>query len=122
MPMFRPTLIAAAMILSVGAAHASPGDCFLRVSSRTYLNGPCNIILSPGGSFSIGAGEHKRSRYFASVEVDPNQGKARGFWNGVEAAGHAQEELGTLVRQGGCWTNAGAKVCAWRPGTRPASF
>ena len=115
-------LVAASLCFASHGAQESPGDCYLSVGSRTYLDGPCNIDLSPGGSFSIGTGERRRSRYFAMVNIDESDGTALAYWNGVEGASHAHDDLGTVIRRGGCWVNNRAKVCAWRSGTRPASF
>lgn len=115
-------LVATSLCVASHCAQASSGDCYLSVGSRTYLDGPCNIDLSLGGSFSIGFGERSRSRYFAMVNIDEGDGTALAYWNGTEAASHAHDELGRLIRRGGCWVNSRAKVCAWRPGTRPESF
>jgi hypothetical protein len=111
-------------ILMIGCQSASAfvGDCYLSVQGKVYEDGPCEIMLQPGGSFSIGAGNAARSRFFAYVDLDQTAGTARGYWNGTEAASHAHEELGSLLRSGGCWANGEAKVCAWRPGTRPPRF
>jgi hypothetical protein len=103
-------------------ACAFQGECYLSVQQGIYLDGPCNIELQPDGSFSIGAADSARSRYFAYIEIDQSTGTATGSWNGVAAESHADDDLGTLVRKGGCWINSAAKVCAWRFGTRPSSF
>jgi hypothetical protein len=115
------TLIAAAVVLP-SAAGASPGSCFLSVDGRVYLDGPCTVNIGKDGSFTVGVSDAKRSRYFAYVNVDAATKKADASWNGVEAESHAHDPLGTLSRDGGCWSNARAKVCAWKPGTRPATF
>jgi hypothetical protein len=55
--------------------------------------------------------------YFAYVF--PEGGTATASWNGtIPGATHAHTDLGTLTREGACWVNEQAKVCAWRPGTR----
>ncbi|MCJ2099466.1 hypothetical protein [Methylobacterium sp. E-046] len=90
------------------------GECLILVRGRAYLDGPCRITLYPGGGFMAGDGE-----YFATVDIDAASGGAQAYWNGVQAERHAHDPLGDVVRQGGCWVNASAKVCAWRPGTRP---
>src|SRR4051794_17621738 len=119
--MVSRVLIAAGLVcITAREAHAFPGECLLVVNGRSYLNGTCNITMEADGSFSIGTGERHRSRHFAMVQIDSSDGRARGYWNGVAAASHAHDDLGTLVRQGGCWVNKVAKVCAWRPGTRPS--
>jgi hypothetical protein len=113
-------VVAAGLCVASHAAQAAQGECYLSVDSRTYLNGRCNVILRADGSFSIGAGEHSRSRFFAYVNMV--DGQAWASWNGVANSNHAEVSLGTVVRQGGCWVNSRAKVCAWRPGTRPKTF
>ena len=100
------------------AATATPvqafqGRCLIAIKGHTYLKGDCNISVEQGGSFKVGVGETSRSKYFAYVELDPEPGKGRGYWNGVEAEDHAHEDIGPL-RKGACWTNARARVCAWR--------
>lgn len=95
-------------------ANAFIGRCVLQVDRHYYLNGPCNIEFLGDGSFSIGAGERSRSKYFAYVNVDKSTGKASGYWNGEYGESHAHEDLGELVREGACWANTRARVCAMR--------
>ena len=113
-------VLAAAVCVASHAAQAAQGECYLRVDSRTYLNRRCNVILRADGSFSIGAGEHSRSPFFAYVSMA--DGKAYASWNRVPNSNHTDASLGTVARQGGCWVNSRAKVCAWQPGTRPKTF
>jgi hypothetical protein len=95
-------------------AEAADGRCLIVVQRHTYLKGTCNIGIESGGSFKVGVGEQSRSKYFAYVMLDAGPENARGYWNGVDADDHAHEDLGLLKRKGGCWSNARAKVCAWR--------
>lgn len=106
----RAILVALAMVVS-GAAVAAPGRCLLIVDGKTYLNGPCPIEVSKGGSFTIGAGPSLD--YFAIVTMT-DQGYAKGFWNEERGASHAHTDLGDLWRNDACWTNDKAIVCAWR--------
>ncbi|MDE4914779.1 hypothetical protein [Methylobacterium sp. 092160098-2] len=114
--------IAGAVLLGPTLARADErvsGECLISVGGRAYLDGPCSITLYPGGGFQAsGRGRHP---YFATLDIDSDSGGAQAFWNGVDAESHAHDRLGTVVRQGGCWVNADARVCAWRPGTRPRS-
>ena len=48
------------------------------------------------------------------IGIDKEAGNATGFWNGPDAESHAHEQLGTLTRQGACWVNERAKICAIR--------
>ena len=118
--MFRCVAIAAAlMCLAASESLAAPGECLLRVQERSYLDGPCNIVLEAGGSFTIWRGKpQRRSGYIAAVVLEPGKNIGYASWNGRDAKGPADQELGTMVRDGGCWVNDNAKVCAWRPGTR----
>jgi hypothetical protein len=107
-------LTVAGLLSGAGAAGAFEGKCLLAVDGTRYLDGPCNIEMSADGSFSIGAGETTRSKYFAFVNIAPGASEAMGFWNGQEAADHAHTDLGALTRDGACWVNSTARVCAWR--------
>jgi len=102
------------LALHPGVAHAKVGGCTLQVDGRTYLDGPCNIDLESGGSFSIGTGNDRtRSRYFAYVAVEKDAGTAEGSWNGADPRStHAHSPLGALRREGACWVNERARVCA----------
>jgi hypothetical protein len=102
------------LLLPAVRADAAIGRCYLEVDYKIYLNSECNIEpVGAHGGFSIGAGEATRSRYFAYVQSDEN-GTGIGYWNGPEGESHAGDSLGTLSRNGPCWENARAKVCAWR--------
>ena len=109
------TLAAASLLVAFpGVATALTGRCVLEVDQKSYLDGPCNIEMSRDGSFSIGAGEQSRSEFFAYVHLAPAAVGATGYWNGPEAASHAHDSLGALSRDGACWVNSRARICAWR--------
>jgi hypothetical protein len=116
--MVRTIGVAALLTCMCASAAAFEGECLIEVGSRSYLDGACNIEMSADGSFSVGAGDLSRSEFFAYVSLTPTSGIASGYWNGPEAESHAHYELGTLRREGACWANGNARVCAWRPGTR----
>ena len=86
--------------------------CTLKVDGVFYLkNKKCIFRNDKDGSFSIGAGQKRRSKYFAYVNLD--NGVGVGTWNGKEGESHAGEELGNLQNQhDGCWSNDRAQVCA----------
>lgn len=97
---------------ATAAATSDPktrsGTCLLEVQQRKYLDGPCSIRRDSDGGVSI---ETKPLNYFAIVDV--TDGQAQGHWNAEEGANHAHNPLGVMVREGACWQNAQAKVCAW---------
>jgi hypothetical protein len=97
-------------LMMTGSAYARPAHCYLEVDGHVYLNGTCNFLSDKTGSFSIGAGDVRRSKFFAYVNIDG--GAATGTWNGEDAANHAMDDLGALVRKDECWVNDHAKVCA----------
>lgn len=111
------TVLAFLLAMGVGLApvlaQAKTGRCVLQVNKKTFLDGPCEIKISDKqGSFSIGAGESHRSKYFAYVNMDEDG--AHGYWNETPDASHAHAELGILKRDGACWTNDTARVCAYK--------
>ena len=87
-----------------------PGRCLLEVDGKKYISGSCRVDLAKGGSFHVY--DLKKHGYFAYVNVNGNS--AEGYWNEDPMATHAQSPLGTLTRNGACWQNDRAKVCAWR--------
>lgn len=106
-------LLALGILLAPGLAHAKTGRCMLQVNNKTYLNGPCEVTINDKkGSFAIGVGEKHRSKYFAYVTMEDDG--AQGFWNETPDASHAQSSLGTLKRDGACWKNEKARVCAYK--------
>ena len=94
--------------------HKILGECVLKVDGKTHIDGPCAILLGKTGYFGVYG---LTNDYFSFVS--PSNGIGDGSWNGVEQESHAHEDLGTLVRDGGCWSNRRATVCAWTKGTRP---
>jgi hypothetical protein len=107
------TRVALAAVLAVAAGQAATfqGKCLLEVNGRAYIKGPCNVEMRQGGDFTIGTGRTPIT-YFAYVYV--NGETAEGFWNEERGANHAHTSLGTFTRDGACWSNQTAKVCAWR--------
>ena len=103
-----------ALLTIATPALALNGTCVIQVDGKTYLNGPCPITLEKGGDFVAGSDGTKAAKYFAYVSINKETGKADGFWNGPDGASHAHDPLGELTRQGACWVNQRAKVCAMR--------
>lgn len=97
----------------VHAAASSQARCLLEVRQKRYIDGPCPLTLETDGSFTVGASETQSLEYFAIVSLT-GKNTADGFWNEEKGANHAHGKLGTLKRNGACWQNAQAKVCAWK--------
>lgn len=96
-------------MLASGAAWAAPGRGLLVVDGKTYLNGPCPIDIGSGGVATIGGG----GRYFG-VLIPNGDGSGKGYWNEEPGTNHAHTDLGEMRRNGACWTNDRAILCAWR--------
>ncbi|WP_175853916.1 hypothetical protein [Burkholderia anthina] len=113
MKMIPRILIALGVGVASTMAYAKTGQCLLQVNQKTFLNGPCEITINDKqGSFSIGAGEKHRSRYFAYVNMEDDG--AHGYWNETPDSSHADTSLGRLKRDGACWKNDIARVCAYK--------
>lgn len=92
------------------AQSGKRGRCLLEVNGKKYINGACRIVMQNDGSFEIY--DLRKRGYFSSVIMSENG--AAGYWNGIEKGSHAHDNLGELSRDGACWKNEKAKVCAWR--------
>lgn len=104
------TLAALALTLPAAAADARPATCLLEVGGQIYGQGNCDFDgFDSDGSFSI---TFPTSPYFAYVIVT-SRGVADGSWNADPQSTHAHTPLGTLYRDGACWGNDYARVCAW---------
>lgn len=95
------------------AGETIVGKCLLEVLGKTYIDGRCPILMSPDGSFQIGASENEPLTYFATVTI-LGRNVGDGHWNEESGASHAHTSLGTLHRNGACWENSMAKICAAR--------
>ncbi|WP_050526520.1 hypothetical protein [Pseudorhodobacter aquimaris] len=97
-------------LLAALPAQARPAKCLMEVNGKAYIDGACDFeALDKTGSFKISAPDFL---YFAYVNVDV-PGIAKGYWNEEKGANHAHTPLGTLKRDGACWRNKAAKLCAW---------
>lgn len=103
-----PILLSVAALLgSATPAAARPAHCVITMNGYTYMNGTCNFVSGRGGSFQISNGN-----YFA--EVNPlGDGTALGYIGEDRAGPRVMSEMGQLARDGACWTNDYASVCAW---------
>jgi hypothetical protein len=90
-------------------------QCKLVVEGKTYINGRCVFEDFGEGSFAIGVLRDDQpippgGFYFAYVDVHGNTAEAK--WNADPRELHANAPLGTLTRNGACWQNATAQICA----------
>jgi hypothetical protein len=102
------------MILVVIASIADPAGAFtcrLIVDGQTYGHGHCNYQEDADGSFWFDYPSDPWMFVFVSRNPD---GTAQGYWPGRQGGSHAHDNLGQLSRNGACWENTAASVCAWR--------
>lgn len=83
-----------------------PAQCELTVDGKRRIAGVCQYRPTGGGGFQISAGD-----YFAYLSV-VGPSLAEASWNGSDRASHAQVPLGQLRRDGACWINRRARICA----------
>jgi hypothetical protein len=97
---------------SIGPAasdwRGKAGRCRLVVSGNTYIDGNCWVRLERDGSFQIMSLDEK---YFA--QLLRSDGEAMGHWNETPGSTHAHTTLGNMTRNGACWSNPDAELCAW---------
>lgn len=95
--------------LTAGMAHARPVECELTIAGHTYIKDICDFrdIGDGDGSFVITS----ENGFFAYANKVGDQ--MRGSWNGIHKDSHAHDDLGMLNREGACWVNETARVCAW---------
>ena len=98
------------LVVVANAQSAKRGRCLLEVNGKKYISGACKIEMDSDGSFRIY--DFKKRGYFAYVTMSENE--ALGYWNGIGKGSHAHDDLGELLRDGACWKNDKARVCAWR--------
>jgi hypothetical protein len=94
-----------------GNAAISPSSqqrksCLLELKGKKFIDGKCAYWSDGDSGFQIDAGG-----YFAQVMLD-DPTHATATWNETKDSTHAQTELGRLTKQGDCWANTEAKICA----------
>ena len=110
------------------AASADPkpskvARCLLVVRDKAYIDGPCYYTrldtLNSGmgkGSFQIAQRDYDGKGamgYFAQLDVEDTFVSLN--WNADPKSFHADALLGEdFKRNGACWLNSVAKVCAWQ--------
>lgn len=114
--------VAAIAICAVTAHAQGPsrheGRCVLRVDGKDYINGPCTIVRDPSGIEITGPPQarvrpHDNHKYSYGAQIDIAGGEVTGHWNGALAYNSYDFDLGSLGRDGDCWTNNRARVCAY---------
>lgn len=99
-----------AALLLPGAAAGRPAQCHVELAGAPVIEGACDFeAIADDGSFQVKA---PGGVPFVQVLVT-TPGEADGYWSGPDPLStHAHDPLGPLARDGGCWSNEQATVCA----------
>lgn len=86
-------------------------NCLLKVKGVTYIKGSCAGSLGSEGSFQI------RNKLY-NADIDPAAAEqantALGSWDAQVDETNVHDDLGELTREGACWKNTRATICAWK--------
>lgn len=131
-----PLVFVASLLLAYcaqGEAQAKTAKCYLSVNGVTYINGTCRFEFMNGdgsfsfddmklqtrcGSYDLGPGQCSSASTLVTRKgtfgqlVITSPGRAKIYWNGGSAL-HAHGEISPVTRNGACWQNSQAKLCAW---------
>jgi hypothetical protein len=113
------------------------GRCLFEVNGKPLISGTCVYSISKGGSFQIDGPRQIYSGidypecfmgaatfttdYFVQVdwldEKELDDGSAgpgwEAHWNGEIGSNHAEAFLGSVKRDGACYSNSQTKICLW---------
>ena len=118
---------------SASKVEAKTAKCYLSVNGTIYINGSCRFKFENGdGSFSFddmkmrtkclsydlgsrecsmaSTGIIQKGTFGQLVITSP--GRAKIYWNEGVAL-HGQSEISPVTKNGACWQNSKAKLCAW---------
>ena len=109
--MMRYALAAFMIVVGAGGARASSERCLLQVDGKTYIKGWCAVMREDRYLMVGSDGERISNPYAATVSTN-DDGSGDGHWNGAPGVRISQSPLGTMKRDGFCWINAKAKICA----------
>src|SRR3954454_20999644 len=97
---------------TIGAPATAAPTCLLEVDSKRYLEGLCTVTEDGAGSWLIV--RDRLSGPAATVQGNPIlNGRGDAVWTGPSGDGRLSEALGSVRREGSCWVNTRARICAW---------
>lgn len=125
----------ASLAVSTGApkVNAKMAKCYLAVNNTVFINGACSFEFMNGngsfsfddmrlktrcGSYDLGPGRCSSASTLVTRKgtfgqlVITSPGRAKIYWNEGSAL-HAHGKIAPVERDGACWQNSQAKLCAW---------
>ena len=101
-------IIASTAAFLLTTAVASAEICYLEIDGVIEMQGPC--IFDPDGNGDFFAADLDDRSAFVYFYLD-DDGNGGAMWSAHESK--ANQNLGTLNRDGACWKNDEATLCAW---------
>ena len=112
----RCAVAAAGALTFFTIALASPANCRLEVRGQQIMSGACSADFDRDGSASF---EREDAGTKVSVSIFPERkATATGLLSVYRGDNSSYDDLGTLHRDGHCWTNAFVKACVVRADAR----
>jgi len=113
----RPmTRILIGLLTLLASTPTSATTCLMVVDGRTYIDGPCHFYPDKEGGDGFMVEGLTPMRPGRSVPWQAEVSEDGGYWNnddGVPAL-HHDTLGGSMRREGACFVNARARVCAWK--------
>ncbi|SFR61640.1 hypothetical protein SAMN04488005_3280 [Yoonia tamlensis] len=112
-------LIGLSLMMLGSAVNAKTATCLLVVDGEFYMNGTCEFTAETGGDFTATTqSDDGQIEWSASMFIEDGVGKMA--WNGdgqegqrMTPAGHQHTVEHAMKRDGACWANKTALLCAW---------
>lgn len=98
-----------AFVMAASAGQARPATCYLEVGGGVYLDGDCDFQDLGDGSFTIRPPASAKQGNIFGTMIIQGKGQGEGFLSGVPGI----SSLGIVTRDGACWRNTYAELCAW---------
>ncbi|MFC4254997.1 hypothetical protein GRI97_06140 [Altererythrobacter xixiisoli] len=94
-------------------AGSTRRNCHLAVDGTVHVDGPCLVFPMGPDQYTLNTwdqGKPARS-HFAMVTTDAS-GTTTASWNADPNDTRAGDPLGTVTKDGDCWVNTRARICA----------
>lgn len=87
-------------------------SCYLKVDGVVDVDGPCLVFPMGTDEYTLNTWDHgKPKRTHFAVVTKNADGTAKATWNADPDDDRALDPLGTVHKNGDCWTNDRARIC-----------
>lgn len=112
-------LFAAVLINATTSASADAylGTCYFETKGKILVDGECDVFFEEGSEdFAFFARDVKKGNKEYAVKLTTKSGgTGDAVMKDVSRENSKEKSLGTLTRDGRCWTNANVKLCTSEP-------